>query len=82
MLPNLVTKNTYCTKEIRSHVAMTKHAFYQQDITFDKQLESEIGKKLIKCYIRSIYFYGSGTWTLKKIDNNYRPFKCAEEKKN
>jgi hypothetical protein len=35
------------------------------------KLEFNLRKKLVKCYIWSIAFYGAEKWTLRKVDQKY-----------
>jgi hypothetical protein len=50
---------------------MTKAAFSKKETLFTSKLELNLVKKLVKCYIWSIPLYGSGTWTLRKVDQKY-----------
>jgi hypothetical protein len=49
---------------------MAKAAFNKKAL-FASQLDSELSKKQVKCYIRSKALYGAGTWTLRKVDQKY-----------
>ena len=40
---------------------------------FTSKLDLNLRKKIVKCYIWSIAFYGAETWTLRKTDQ-----KCLE----
>jgi hypothetical protein len=70
-LGSLVTKDAYCTKEIRARIAMAKAAFTKKTPLFTGKLSLELRKKLVKCYIWSIALYGAETWTLRKADRKY-----------
>jgi hypothetical protein len=35
------------------------------------KLDSQLRKKIVKCYISSIASYGAETWTLRKLDHKY-----------
>ncbi|GFG39086.1 hypothetical protein Cfor_11199 [Coptotermes formosanus] len=45
----------------------------EQEEYFTRQLDLKLRKKLVKCYIWSIAFYGAETWTLREVDQ-----KCLE----
>jgi hypothetical protein len=53
------------TREINYMTAMAKAAFKKKTL-FASKLDLYLTKKLIKCYIWSIDFYGAVTWTLRK----------------
>jgi hypothetical protein len=38
---------------------------------FTRKLEFNLRKKLVKCYVWSVAFYGAETWTLGKVDQKY-----------
>jgi hypothetical protein len=38
---------------------------------FTNKFDSNLRKKLVKCYIRNIALYGTETWTVRKVDNKY-----------
>jgi hypothetical protein len=59
-----------CTHEIKSRIAMAKAAFNNKSL-FNRKLDLHLMKKLVKCYIRSIAFYGAGSWTFQKVDQKY-----------
>jgi len=56
-----------CTREIKSRIAMAKPAIGKETDLFHQQIGHNLRKKLLKCYILSIGFYGAGTWTLTKV---------------
>jgi hypothetical protein len=45
-----------CTCEINSRIAMAKAAFNKKRALFTRKMDSELRKKLVKCYIWSIAF--------------------------
>ena len=49
---------------------MAKAAFNKKTL-FTRKSESNLRKKLIKCYIWSIRVYDAETWTLQKLDQKY-----------
>ena len=38
---------------------------------FTSKLDLNLRKKIVKCYIWSIAFYGAENWTHRKMDKNY-----------
>jgi hypothetical protein len=51
---------------------MAKAAFNKKKTLFASKLDLNLRKKLAKCYIWSIAFYGAKTWTLQKVDQKYQ----------
>ena len=47
---------------------MAKAAFNKKRALFTGTLDLELRKKLVKCYIWSIAFYGAETGTLRAVD--------------
>jgi len=56
------------TREIKFRIALTKEVFKKKkkDL-FTSKLDSNLRKKLVKCYIWSGEFYGAETWILRKV---------------
>jgi hypothetical protein len=51
---------------------MAKAAFNKKKTLFTSKLDFNLRKKLEKCYISSIAFYGDAeTWTLRKVNQKY-----------
>ena len=50
---------------------MAKAAFSNKKTFFTSKLDLNLRKKLIKCYIWSMTFYGAETWTLRAADQKY-----------
>jgi hypothetical protein len=48
-----------CTREIKFRTAMVKAAFNNKNTLFISKLDLNLRKKLLKCYIWSIVFYGT-----------------------
>ena len=67
----LLTNDGRCTREIKSRIAMAKAAFSKKKTLFTRKLDLNLRKKLIKCYIWSMAFYGAETWTLRAADRKY-----------
>jgi hypothetical protein len=53
---------------MKSRIAMAKATFKKKKKVFTCKLDLNSRKKLVKCYIWSITFYGAETWTLRKVD--------------
>jgi hypothetical protein len=70
-LGSMITNDARCTREIKSRIAMAKAVFNKKKNIFTSKLDLNLWKKLVKCYIWSIAFYGAETWTLRKMDQNY-----------
>jgi hypothetical protein len=60
-----------CTREIKYRILMAKAAFNKRKNLFTSKSGSNLRKKPVKCYIRSIALYGAETWTLRKVDQKY-----------
>jgi hypothetical protein len=69
-LDSIITNDARFTREIKSRFAMAKAAFSTK-ILFTSQLDLNLRKKLVTCYILSITLYGAETWTLWKLDQKY-----------
>ena len=54
--------------EIKSRIATAKAAFNKKKTLFTSILDLNLKKKLVKCYIWSMAFYGAETWTLQAVD--------------
>jgi hypothetical protein len=67
----MITNDARCTREIKSRIVIAKAAFNKKNNLFTSKLELNLRKKLVKCYIWSIAFYGAQTWTLRKMDQKY-----------
>jgi hypothetical protein len=57
--------------EIKSRIAMAKAAFNKKKTLFTSKLDLNLRKKLVKCYISSMVFYGAETWTPRAADQKY-----------
>ena len=57
---------------------MAKAAFNKKKTLFTSNLDLNLRKKLVKCYIWSMAFYGAETWTLRAaIRNTWNVSKCG-----
>jgi hypothetical protein len=54
--------------EIKSRIAMAKAAFNKKRALFTSNMDLELTKELVQCYIWSIDLYGAETWTLRAVD--------------
>jgi hypothetical protein len=70
-LGSRITNDTRCAREIKSRIALAKAAFNKKKTLFTSKLDLNLRKKLVKCYIWNIAFYGAETWTLRKVDEKY-----------
>ena len=50
---------------------MAKAAFNKKKALFTSTLDSELRKKLVKCYIWRIALCGAETWTLRAVDQKH-----------
>jgi len=64
-LGNILTNDGRCTCEIKSRVAMAKAASNKKKTLFTSKLGLNLRKKLVKCHILSMAFYGVENWTLR-----------------
>ena len=62
---SVLTRDGYCTREIKMRIPIVKEAFNRKISLFTCKLNFELGKKLVKCYVCRIALYSSETWTLK-----------------
>jgi len=70
-LGSMLTNDGRCTREIKSRIALAKAAFSKKKTLFTSKFDLNLRKKLIKCYIWSMAFYGAETWTLRTADEKY-----------
>jgi len=57
---------------------MAKAAFNNTKTLFIRNVELNLRKKLINCYIWSISLYGTGIYTLRRLDQKYLgEFECG-----
>ena len=67
----MLTRDGYCTREIKIRIAIAKEEFNRKISLFISMLNIEFKKKLVRCYVWSISLYGSDTWTLRKLERKY-----------
>jgi hypothetical protein len=68
---SMITNHVWCTREIKSRIVVAKAAINKK-ILFTSELDFNLRKKLVKCYICSTALYGAETWTLRKLDQKYQ----------
>jgi len=57
--------------EIKCRIAMAKAVFNMKRNLFTSTLDLELRKKIVKCYVWNIAFYGAETWTLRAVDEKH-----------
>ena len=67
-LGNMITNDVRCKWEIKSRIAMAKAALNKKKALFTSKLDFNLKKKLVKCYIWSIAFYGAETGIFCIVD--------------
>ena len=70
-LGSVLKNDGRCTCEIKSRIAMAKAAFNKKKTLFTSKSDFNLRKKLVICYIWSMAFYGTETWTLRAADQEY-----------
>ena len=70
-LVGMITNNVICKREFKYRMAVAKAAFSDKRTVFTGSLDLNLRKKLKKCYIWNIAFYGAETWTLRNVDQKY-----------
>jgi len=70
-LGSMLTNDGRCTCEIKYRIAMANAAFNKKKNLFTSTLDLNLRKKLIKCYIWSMAFYGAETCTLWAADQKH-----------
>jgi hypothetical protein len=58
---NFIRNDVRCTHEIKSRIALAKAAFNKKKTLFTRKLDSNLWKKLVKCYTWSTAFYDAET---------------------
>ena len=48
---SVLTRDSYCTKEIKVRIFITKEAFNREISLLTSKLNIDLAKKLIRCYI-------------------------------
>ena len=58
-LRSVLTRDDYCTKEIKMRIAIAKEAFNRKMPLFTSKFNIELNMKLVTCYVWSIALSGS-----------------------
>ena len=56
-LGSVLTRDCYCTREIKMRIAIAKEAYNRKMSLLTSKLNIEPKKKLVRCYVWSIAFY-------------------------
>jgi hypothetical protein len=70
-LGSIRTNDGRCRREIKSRVAMAEASFNKKKTLSTSKFDLKLRKKLVKCYIWSMAFYGAETWTLRAAHQKY-----------
>ena len=70
-LCSILTNGGRCTCEIKCRIAKAKVAFNEKRAVFTSTLDLKLRRKLVKCYIWAIAFYGAETWMLRAVDQKH-----------
>ncbi|KAJ4430748.1 hypothetical protein ANN_19339 [Periplaneta americana] len=60
--------NERSLKEVKTKIGMAKEAFNRKRSIFCGPLRKELRKRLVKCFVWSVAFYGTETWTLRQSE--------------
>jgi len=67
-LGSWVTADGRSEKDIRTRIGIAKVRFLKMKSILTSSLDLELRKRLCKCYVWSVFLYGSETWTIRKVD--------------
>ena len=67
-LGSVVESGWKCEKEIKERIGMAKAAFNKMRRILTSKMSRELRKRVMRCYVWSVFLYGSETWTLRKAD--------------
>jgi len=66
-LGQCITSDGRCDVEVKSRIEIAKKAFIKlKDVLTWRQLNLKLHKRLVQCYVLSMFLYASETWTLSK----------------
>jgi hypothetical protein len=68
---SMITNDARCTREIKSRIANAKSALNNKKTLFTGKLESDLRKKLVKCYIWNRALQSAETWAFWEADQKY-----------
>ena len=62
-----ITDDGSCECEIKNRIEIARSTFIKmRDVLISRKLHLEIRKRLVRCYVLSIFLYASESWTLTK----------------
>ena len=61
-----ITKDVTQKKEIARRIGMAKAKFYENKEFLRRNLSLGLKKKLLKCYVFTVFIYGSEAWNFNK----------------
>ena len=67
-LGRVLTRDGYCTREIKTRIAIAQEVLKRKMSLLTCKLNIELTKKLVRCYVWSIALYGSETWRVRKLE--------------
>ena len=67
----MLTRDGYFTKEIKMRIGIAKETFNRKISPLTNELNIELKKKFVSCYVWNIALYGSETWTLRILEHKY-----------
>ena len=70
-LGSVLTRDGYCTRKTKMRIAIAKEAVNRKMSLLTSNLNIELKKKLVRCYVWSIVLYSSETWALRKLERKY-----------
>ena len=70
-LGSVLTRDGYCTREIKIRIAIAKESFIRKMPLLTSKLNIELKKKLVRCYVWSIALYESEIWVPRKLERMY-----------
>ena len=66
-LSSVITNDVRCMCEIKPRTATVKAELKRRKPLFTRELDLNLKKKLVKCYIWKIALHVAETWALKKV---------------
>ena len=70
-LGSMIRSDARYTRKIKFKFALSKATLNKKQALFTSELNLNIKKKLVNCYILSVNLFGVETWTLQKVDQKY-----------
>ena len=73
-----ISSNMNCCQEVKQRIAMATEAFNRKRSIFCGPLEKEPRRRLVKCFVWSVAFYGAETWTLDGMSkSDWKNLRCG-----